>query len=300
MTDAATDDAVAAEADDAADESSGCAKTVLITGCSSGIGRATAKAFLDEGWQVYATSRDPDDVADLAEAGCETAALDVTDDEQVEAVVEQIVADTGRIDCLVNNAGYAQMGPVEDVPVEDVHRQFDVNVYGPHRLSRAVLPHMRERGDGTIVNVSSLAGRVSYPGSGVYCGSKFALEAMSDALRAEVESFDVDVALVEPGPVETQFGDRVEDEVEELDRTDAYASLYKILDDTAAIGGGGPASVPPRRVAEVVLNAASSTEPEARYPVGPFANLLGYAGILPAKWRDAAYRLVSKVAGVRS
>jgi len=300
MTDAATDDAVAAEADDAADESSGCAKTVLITGCSSGIGRATARAFLDEGWQVYATSRDPDDVADLAEAGCETAALDVTDDEQVDAVVERVVADTGRIDCLVNNAGYAQMGPVEDVPVEDVHRQFDVNIYGPHRLSRAVLPHMRERGDGTVVNVSSLAGRVSYPGSGVYCGSKFALEAMSDALRAEVESFDVDVVLVEPGPVETEFADRVESEVEELDRTDAYASLYKILDDTAAIGGGGPASVPPRRVAEVVLNAASSTEPAARYPVGPFADLLGYAGVLPARWRDAAYRLVSKVAGVRS
>ncbi|WP_135819854.1 SDR family oxidoreductase [Halostella litorea] len=299
MTSTATDDAEADEWDDG-DESSACGKTVLITGCSSGIGRATAKAFLDEGWRVYATSRDVGDVEDLADAGCETAALDVTDDDQVDAVVEKVVAETGRIDCLVNNAGYAQMGPVEDVPVEDVRRQFDVNVYGPHRLSRAVLPHMREQGDGTIVNVSSLAGRVSYPGSGVYCGSKFALEAMSDALRAEVAEFDVDVALVEPGPVETKFTERVEEEVDGLPRTDAYASLYKILDDTAAIGGGGPASVPPRRVAEVVLNAASSTEPEARYPVGPFATLFSYAGILPAKWRDAAYRLVSKIAGVRS
>jgi len=275
-------------------------ETVLITGCSSGIGRATAKAFLDEGWRVYATSRDVDDVADLAAAGCETAALDVTDDDRVEAVVDEVVAESGRIDCLVNNAGYAQLGPVEDVSVDDVHRQFDVNVYGPHRLSRAVLPRMREQGDGTIVNVSSLAGRVSYPGSGVYCGSKFALEAMSDALRAEVGSFDVDVVLVEPGPVETEFVDRAEDEVDGLPRTEAYASLYKILDDTAAIGGGGPASVSPRRVAEVVLNAASSTEPDARYPVGPFAALFGYAGVLPSKWRDAAYRLVSKLAGVRS
>jgi len=282
------------------DESVTREETVLITGCSSGIGRATAKAFLDEGWRVYATSRDVTDVEDLAEAGCETAALDVTDDDQVEAVVEEIAADWGHIDCLVNNAGYAQMGPVEDVAVEEVHAQFDVNVYGPHRLAREVLPHMREQGDGTIVNLSSIAGRVSFPGSGVYCGSKFALEAMSDALRAETSEFDVDVVLVEPGPVETNFSDRVEDEVATLKRNGVYDSLYKILDDTTAIGGGGPASVPPQRVAEVVLNAASSTEPAARYPVGPFVNLFSYAGVLPAKWRDAAYRLVAKLAGARS
>jgi short-subunit dehydrogenase len=159
---------------------------------------------------------------------------------------------------------------------------------------------MREQGDGTIVNLSSIAGRVSFPGSGVYCGSKFALEAMSDALRAEASEFDVDVVLVEPGPVETNFSDRVEDEVATLKRNGVYDSLYTILDDTTAIGGGGPASVPPQRVAEGVLNAASSTEPAARYPVGPFANLFSYAGVLPAKWRDAAYRLVAKLAGVRS
>ncbi|WP_323192003.1 SDR family oxidoreductase [Halostella sp. PRR32] len=288
------------ESDAVVDESITREETVLITGCSSGIGRATAKIFLDEGWRVYATSRDITDVTDLAEAGCQTAALDVTDDDQIAAVVEEIIDDWGRIDCLVNNAGYAQMGPVEDVSVEDVHSQFDVNVYGPHRLARQVLPHMREQGDGTIVNLSSLAGRVSYPGNGVYCGSKFALEAMSDALRAEVSSFDVDVVLVEPGPVETNFSKRVEDEVDTLERTSAYDSLYRILDDTEAIGGGGPAAVPPRRVAEVILNAASSTEPAARYPVGPFANFFAYAGVLPAKWRDAAYRLVSKLAGVRS
>jgi NAD(P)-dependent dehydrogenase (short-subunit alcohol dehydrogenase family) len=283
-----------------ADESLAREETVLITGCSSGIGRATAMEFLNEGWRVFATSRDVSDIEGLAEAGCETAALDVTDDDQVEAVVEEIVADWGRIDCLVNNAGYAQMGPVEDVPVEDVHAQFDVNVYGPHRLARQVLPHMREQGDGTIVNVSSLAGRVSFPGNGIYCGSKFALEGVSDALRAEVSDFDVDVVLVEPGPVETNFSNRVEEEVEGLSRTEAYDSLYKILDDTSAIGGSGPGAVSPRRVGEVILNAASSTEPEARYPVGPFSGFLSYAGVLPAKWRDVAYRLVTKLAGVRS
>ena len=143
-------------------------KTALITGTSSGIGRATAAAFLRRDWTVYATARNTDDVADLAEAGCETAELDVTSGADVERVVERVIEETGRIDCLVNNAGYAQYGPVEDVPPDVLHDQFDVNVYGPHRLTRAVLPHMRERRTGTVVNVSSVQGRVSGAGA---CGA---------------------------------------------------------------------------------------------------------------------------------
>ena len=141
-------------------------KTVLITGSSSGIGRATAAAFLDEDWTVHATARDTADIEDLAEAGCETHELDVTDDEDVADVVDRVVDADGRIDCLVNNAGFGQFGPLEDVPVEDLHAQFDVNVYGPHRMARAVLPHMREQGEGTIVNLSSVSGRVATPGMG--------------------------------------------------------------------------------------------------------------------------------------
>jgi len=216
-------------------------ETVLITGCSSGIGRATALAFLEEDWTVYATARDEGDLEALADAGCETAELDVTDDDAVERVVDRVVEERGGIDCLVNNAGYAQMGPIEDVPVEDVHGQFDVNVYGPHRLTRAVLPHMREAEDGTIINVSSTAGRLSFPGGGVYSGSKFALEAMSDALRGEVQPFGIDVVLVEPGPVVTNFQDRVEDEVDGLPRSEAYEDVYEIMDDYEAIGGAGRA-----------------------------------------------------------
>ena len=144
-------------------------KTVLITGCSSGIGRATAEAFLDEGWEVYATARNPADVETLGDRGCTVATLNVTEDDDVVRVVDRIVDEQGRIDCLVNNAGYAQFGSLEDVPTDAVHRQFDVNVYGPHRLTRAVLPHMRRRREGTIVNVSSAAGRVAFPGGGAYC-----------------------------------------------------------------------------------------------------------------------------------
>jgi len=176
------------------------AKTVLITGCSSGIGRATALAFLDEEWSVWATARDEDDVADLADEGCRTAELDVTNARDCERVVERVLDTEGRIDCLVNNAGYGQFGPLENVSLEELHAQFDVNVYGPHRLVREALPHMRERGDGTIVNVSSVSGRIATPGNGAYSGSKFALEAMSDALRAEVDDFGVDVVVVEPAP----------------------------------------------------------------------------------------------------
>jgi len=285
-------------------------KTALITGCSSGIGRATAREFLEEDWVVYATARNPADVQTLGERErCHIATLDVTDGSDVERVVDRIVDEQGRIDCLVNNAGYGQMGPVEDVPTEVVHRQFDVNVYGPHRLIRAVLPHMREQGDGTVVNVSSVAGRVSFPGGGVYSGSKFAIEAMSDSLRAEVEEYGVDVVLIEPGPVDTGFQERAMDSIadggdaqatsgpEGVERTDAYESIYSLLEDRQAIGGTGPGTVSPERVAAEIVNAASATQPAARYPVGPVARVGVLARFVPDSLRDAAYRLVRKFAG---
>lgn len=203
---------------------------VLITGCSSGIGRATAHRFLEEGWRVWATARDPDDVAGLARAGCRSAALDVTDDEQVERVVERVVDRDGRIDCLVNNAGFGQAGAVEEVPVERLRVQFDVNVFGPVRLVQAVLPHMRTAESGTVVNVSSLLGRVVYPTRGAYAGSKHALEALSDALRMEVAGFGVDVVVVEPGAVSTGFDDRLRDTRDATLETPAYDRLRRVVD----------------------------------------------------------------------
>ncbi|QSG03777.1 SDR family oxidoreductase [Natranaeroarchaeum sulfidigenes] len=270
-------------------------KTVLITGCSSGIGREAAKAFLDDdGWTVYATARDTDDIADLGEAGCETAELDVTDENHVRQVVERVLSETGRIDALINNAGYGQMGPIEEVPTEVVHEQFDVNVYGPHRLIRAVLPHMRERERGTIVNVSSVGGRVSHPGGGVYCGSKFALEAMSDALRSEVEPFDIDVALVEPGPVNTSFGDEMRARTDKLERSGAYDWFYSVIEDTQLIGGGGFGSIEAKEVAETILEAANSPNPSPRYPVGQFGKLSSLARLAPDPIRDAVFGIVRR------
>ena len=272
-------------------------KTVLITGCSSGIGRATAETFLDEDWTVYATARDTDDIEALAEAGCKTQELDVTEDEDVAAAVERVVAEDGRIDCVVNNAGYGQFGPLEDIPVEELHAQFDVNVYGPHRLARAALPHMREQGEGTIVNISSVAGRVASPGMGAYNGSKFALEGISDAMRPEVDPHGVDVVLVEPGPVETNFGERRN---EELDRrtemSGAYDTIYDFHEDQQTLGGKNTVAVLPEDVAETVLEAAVSPDPKARYPVGQFARLTLLSRFAPDTLRDAFYRVLRKFA----
>ncbi len=295
-------------------------KTVLITGCSSGIGRAAARAFLDENWEVYATARNPADIETLGDEGCTIAKLDVTDPDDVHRVVDRIVEEQGGITCLVNNAGYGQFGPIEDVPTDQVHRQFDVNVYGPHRLTRAVLPHMREAEDGTVVNVSSVTGRVSVPGNGVYAGSKFALEAMTDALRAEVAEYDLDAVLIEPGPVDTGFEERAREEIVDADaaeadggevtgesrrgagsvpgieRSGAYQSFYDLFDDFESVGSGGPWAVSPERVAEEIVNAASATKPPARVPVGPVARVGALARFLPDRLRDRLFGLVRKLA----
>ncbi|UPV73302.1 SDR family oxidoreductase [Halorussus limi] len=266
-------------------------ETVLITGCSSGIGRETAHAFLEDGWEVYATARNPADVESLGDAGANIASLDVTDEDDAERVVERMIDEEGRVDCLVNNAGYAQLGPVEDVRVESVENQFEVNVFGPHRLVREVLPHMRQRQTGTIVNVSSVSGRLATPGMGIYNGSKFAMEGISDALRPEVSEYGIDVVLVEPGPVDTAFTERASDEIEGLERSDAYETLYSILDDTEAVGGSGPGAVHPREVAEAILDAANLSDPADRYPVGQVAKVAMLGRFVPAKLRDKFYRI---------
>lgn len=270
-------------------------ETVLITGCSSGIGRETALSFLADGWEVYATARNPADIQTLGEKGCHISTLDVTDDDDVERVIDEIIDEHGHLDCLVNNAGYAQPGPVEDVPIEQVHAQFDVNVYGPLRLARAALSHMRERGKGTIVNVSSAVGRVAVPGMGIYSGSKFALEGISDSLRGEVDEYDVDVVLVEPGPVDTEFYDRASDEIEGIERSGGYDRFYEMYGDRQAIDGGMPGAVHPKEVADTILDAANVQDPDARYPVGTMAQLTDYARILPASWLDKLYGTVSEL-----
>ncbi len=270
-------------------------KTALITGCSSGIGRATAEYFLDEDWTVYATTRNEEDIADLADRGCRTDTLDVTNDDDVARVVDRIDDEQGELDCLVNNAGYGLYGPLEDVPVETLHQQFDVNVYGPHRLTRAALPLLREA-EGTVCNISSVQGRLSMPGAGAYSGSKFALEAMSDALRAEVDAFDIDVVLVQPGPVNTGFQQRAGDEVDSLIPGREYDWVYDSIEDAITVSGSLPIAVEPGEVAATIHDAASVADPKPRYPVGPLTGLAVYTRFLPDSVRDTVFRLVRRFA----
>lgn len=261
-------------------------RTVLITGCSSGVGRAAARTFLEDGWTVYATARDTDDLADLEAAGATTAALDVTSAADADRVVDQMVAEHGRIDCLVNNAGFGQLGPLEDVPVEKVRDQYEVNTFGPHRLARAVLPHMRERGTGTILNVTSITARFPIAGSSAYSGSKAALAAASQALRQEVREQGIDVVVIEPVVIASDFYDRQREELVDVDRNAAYVDLYEVLEFLHTVKSGGPGIVRPETVAETMLDAANSPDPDRRYPVGwgAKAGAIG-AAILPEPWR---------------
>ncbi|MFC7142527.1 SDR family oxidoreductase [Halosimplex aquaticum] len=255
-------------------------KTVLVTGCSSGIGRATARRFLAGGWEVFATARDGADVRDLAAAGCRTAELDVTDPAAVDDAVRRVFDEFGRLDCLINNAGYGQFGPIEDVPGDAVRRQFEVNTFGPLQLIRAVLPAMRARGRGTVVNVTAGVGGLTPPGLGIYTASKFALESATDALRQEVSHLGVDVVTVEPGFVATDFYDRALAEIESTPHTDAYEDLYRVLESIDVVERGGPGINSPERVADVLFEAAEAPNPKPVYRVGPSAKLGTAAGAL--------------------
>src|SRR4051812_5270608 len=196
-------------------------KAVLITGCSSGIGRATAERLAGAGWTVYATARRPESIADLAARGCKTLACDVTDEASMHACVAAVEEAEGAVGVLVNNAGFSQSGAVETVPLDKVRAQFETNVFGLIRMCQLALPGMRRQRWGKIVNVSSMGGKLVFPGGGLYHGTKFAVEAVSDALRFEVAGYGVDVVIVEPGLIVTNFGDAAAGSVgEELAGTD--------------------------------------------------------------------------------
>ena len=181
-------------------------EAVLITGCSSGIGRATAERLAKNGHRVYATARRVDSISDLEAAGCRLLALDVTDEQSMSAAVQQVEQEEGAVGVLVNNAGYSQSGAVESIPMDVVRRQFETNVFGLVRMCQLVLPGMRNQRFGRIVNISSMGGRLVFPGGGFYHGTKFAVEAISDALRYEVKGFGVAVVVIEPGLIITEFG----------------------------------------------------------------------------------------------
>jgi NAD(P)-dependent dehydrogenase (short-subunit alcohol dehydrogenase family) len=185
------------------------AKTVLITGTSSGIGEATAKYFWKQGWNVASTMREPDKVTDpIDDPQVLYLRLDVTDPETIKVAISATVTKFGRLDVLINNAGYALMGPIEAVTREQLDRQFETNVFGVVATMQAVLPIMRQQGSGTIVNVASIGGRLAFPMVGSYHGTKWAIEGITEAMRYELQPFGIRVKIIEPGGIKTRFSDR--------------------------------------------------------------------------------------------
>jgi NAD(P)-dependent dehydrogenase (short-subunit alcohol dehydrogenase family) len=243
------------------------ARSVLITGCSTGIGRATAARLAASGWTVYATARRPETLADLT--GCRTLALDVTD----EASMQAAVAEAGDVGALVNNAGYGLSGALETLPLHEVRRQFETNVFGLLRLTQLVLPGMRRAGGGTIVNISSMGGRLVFPGGGAYHATKFAVEALSDALRMEVKGFGIDVVCVEPGLIQSAWSATAAGGVEETDGP--YAAFNRsVATNTREIYEGPLARLggDADDVAAVIEKALE--KPRSRIPVTPSARLM--------------------------
>jgi NAD(P)-dependent dehydrogenase (short-subunit alcohol dehydrogenase family) len=227
-------------------------KAVLITGCSSGIGKATASRLAASGWTVYATARRVETLGELEQAGCRTLPLDVTDEASMTAAVAAVEEAEGAVGVLVNNAGYSQSGAVESIPIDRLRAQFETNVFGLVRMCQLVLPKMREQGWGKIVNVSSMGGRLVFPGGGAYHATKYAVEALSDALRFEVRGFGVDVILIEPGLIITSFGDVAAETTDAVSADEGpyarfHASLQKNMRNAykgpLSKLGGGPESV---------------------------------------------------------
>lgn len=246
-------------------------RVALVTGASSGIGEAAARQLRDAGFTVYAAARRVDRMAPLEADGIRVIDLDVTDEGSARRCVETIEREQGRLDVLVNNAGYGSYGAIEDVPLEEAQRQFDVNVFGAARLIQLVLPGMRERHEGRIINISSMGGKIHTPFGGWYHATKFALEGLSDCLRVETADFGIHVVVVEPGAIRTEWSGIAADSLESASGSGAYATAA-----TAAAHGlraqyARRGLTEPSAIGEVVVRAATARRPRTRYVRGTFA-----------------------------
>jgi NADP-dependent 3-hydroxy acid dehydrogenase YdfG len=270
-------------------------KSVLITGCSSGIGEATARRLAGSGWIVYATARRLEAIEHLKDAGCRTLALDVTDEASMRAAVEQVERAEGAVGVLVNNAGYSQGGAIESVPLAAARSQFETNVFGLIRMTQLVLGAMRAQHWGKVVNIGSMGGKLTFPGGGLYHATKYAVEAISDALRFEVKGFGVDVVLIEPGLITTEFAATAVAKAGETATDGPYAEFdAKVAALTTGVYdgpmrhlGGGP-----EVVAKAIEKAISRRRPPARVPVTPSARLsILQRKLTPDRVWDAAMRV---------
>jgi len=267
-------------------------QTILITGCSTGIGRATAMRLAAAGHRVYATARSPESIADLEARGCRTLGLDVTDEASMEAAVAEIGEEAGGVDSLVNNAGYSQSGAIETLDMDALRRQFETNVFGLVRMTQLVLPGMRAKGGGRVVNISSMGANFTFPGGGAYHATKYAVEAISDALRYEVEGFGIDVVVIQPGAIRSDFDKAAIASLEHAgDAGDVYgefnASVGRATREAYEKGPLKLLGGEPDDVAKVIEKALTAKRPRTRYHVTPSATLLiGQSHLMPDRLWD--------------
>jgi NAD(P)-dependent dehydrogenase (short-subunit alcohol dehydrogenase family) len=246
-------------------------RVVLVTGASSGIGKDIALRLIREGYIVYGAARRVDRMKEIEAAGCFTLEMDVTDDAAMIAAVQRIIHDQSRIDVLINNAGYGQMGALEDVPMEAGRRQLEVNLIGVARLTQLVLPHMRAQESGRIVNISTTGGKCAGPMGGWYFASKHALEGYSDTLRMEVKPFGIDVIVIEPGGIDTEWGPIAYGSAKEYSGQGAYRPLVESMLNSATLNRKMP---PPKVITDLLLKALKSKRPRTRYHGGHVAGLI--------------------------
>lgn len=243
-------------------------KTALVTGASSGIGKATVELLLNAGAKVYAAARRVEKMKDLEAKGAVAVQMDVTDDVSMTGTIEAVIDKQGSVDILINNAGYGSYGAIEDVPIEEARRQFDVNIFGLARLTQLVLPKMREKGYGKIVNISSMGGKIYTPFGGWYHATKHALEGFTDCLRLETEPFGIHAVIIEPGGIDTDWGIIAAENLKKTSKNGAYAEQAgKTADGLAKMYSSGKLS-PPSVIAEVILKALTAKRPKTRYAAG--------------------------------
>lgn len=266
-------------------------QVALVTGASSGIGEQTALELLRRGFIVYGAARRAERMSPLVDAGGHAIAMDVTDDASVRAAVDRITAEQGRIDVLVNNAGYGSYGALEDVPIDEARRQFEVNVFGLARITQLVLPGMRARRSGTIVNISSIGGRIYEPLGGWYHATKFAVEGLSDSLRVELEPHGIRVVVIQPGAIRTEWNGISRRSAVERSGATAYAAQARALVRTLEAADRSSAASEPHVVAATIAKAVAARRPQTRYAT-PFSAkfIVGLRRVLPDRAFDAVIR----------
>ena len=268
-------------------------KVVLITGASSGIGYMAAKLLAEKGNIVYGAARRVEKIEELVPFGVIPVRMDITDESSIRSCVEKIISEQGRIDVLVNNAGYGYYGAIETVAIEEAKKQFDVNLFGTARLTQLVLPYMREQHNGRIVNVASIAGRMTLYLGAWYHASKYALEAFSDALRMEVKPFGIDVSIVEPGGIRTDWGLVAADNLIASSCGSVYEKHAVNQAGLMRSAYSGNMLSKPELIAGAIVKAVSSRRPKCRYTLGRGAfSLLLLHGILPSRVWDSIVRKV--------